>query len=168
VSAAGETEAEPEAGAVPEDEIAAEGESQLNEWMYEAGGEVETERPLEAAAELEGPEEPPLEIPAAEHEQIPAEEAVTADTPVDRGQMALIQARNAVAQSSPEEAFVHYSGLVKSRALLPEVIQDLHEALSRFPENVPLMQTLGDAFARSDQLQEALDTYTKAEELLLR
>ena len=43
---------------------------------------------------------------------------------------------------------------------------DLREALYRYPVEVSLWQALGDAYMRSNRLQEALDAYTKAEELL--
>jgi cytochrome c-type biogenesis protein CcmH/NrfG len=55
---------------------------------------------------------------------------------------------------------------LKGRALLPDVIQDLHEALYRFPVDVSIWQALGDAYARNDEFQQAIDAYTKAEELL--
>jgi cytochrome c-type biogenesis protein CcmH/NrfG len=49
---------------------------------------------------------------------------------------------------------------------LPETIQVLRDALYRFPVDISIWQALGDAYARNDQLQEALNAYTKAEELL--
>ena len=51
-------------------------------------------------------------------------------------------------------------------ARLDDVIDDLRDAMYRFPVDTDLLESLGDAFARSRKLQEALDTYTKAEELL--
>jgi cytochrome c-type biogenesis protein CcmH/NrfG len=49
---------------------------------------------------------------------------------------------------------------------LDEVIHDLREAIYRFPVDVSIWQTLGDAAMRANRLQDALDAYTKAEELL--
>jgi hypothetical protein len=43
---------------------------------------------------------------------------------------------------------------------------DLREAIYLFPVDVIVWQTLGDAYMRAGRLQEALDSYTKAEELL--
>jgi hypothetical protein len=40
------------------------------------------------------------------------------------------------------------------------------DALYRYPVEVSIWQALGDAYMRSNRLQEALDAYTKAEELL--
>jgi tetratricopeptide (TPR) repeat protein len=59
-----------------------------------------------------------------------------------------------------------YTKLIRKGKSLDEIIRDLRDALYRFPVEVPLWQTLGDAYMRSNRLQEALDAYTKAEELL--
>jgi tetratricopeptide (TPR) repeat protein len=64
------------------------------------------------------------------------------------------------------DAMKTYSALIKKGHLLDEVIHDLHEALYRFPVDVIVWQTLGDASMRANRLQDALDAYTKAEELL--
>ncbi len=84
----------------------------------------------------------------------------------DEWQIALLQARNAIVQDDPSEALEKYNALIEARQMLPNVITDLREALYRFPVDINLWQALGDAYARSGQLQEALDAYTKAEELL--
>jgi len=81
-------------------------------------------------------------------------------------QVRLIQARNALAQGRRDESLQHYNTLIREERLLQEVIQDLHEALYRFPVDVEIWQALGDAYMRAGQLKEALDAYTKAEELL--
>ena len=44
--------------------------------------------------------------------------------------------------------------------------RDLRDALYRYPVEVPIWQALGDAYMRANRLQDALDAYTKAEELL--
>ena len=56
--------------------------------------------------------------------------------------------------------------LIKKGKLLDEIIFDLREALYRYPVEVSIHQALGDAYMRANQLQDALDAYTKAEELL--
>jgi competence ComEA-like helix-hairpin-helix protein len=76
------------------------------------------------------------------------------------------QARETLIQGDIQSAVDQYSALIHSRQLLPDVIRDLTEATYRYPVEAPIWQTLGDAYMRSDQLQEALDAYTKAEELL--
>jgi cytochrome c-type biogenesis protein CcmH/NrfG len=42
----------------------------------------------------------------------------------------------------------------------------LRNALYRHPVDIRLHISLGDAYAHGNRLQDALDTYTKAEELL--
>jgi len=59
-----------------------------------------------------------------------------------------------------------YARLIRKGKSLEEIIRDLRDALYRYPVEVPLWQVLGDAYMRSNRLQEALDAYTKAEELL--
>ena len=77
----------------------------------------------------------------------------------------------AVAQSEMKRGDIpagleHYSRLIKKGRSLEEIIRDLREALYRYPVEVTIWQTLGDAYMRENRLQEALDAYTKAEELL--
>ena len=85
---------------------------------------------------------------------------------MDADQVTLIQARNALAQGESTQALAHYLSLIKSKQLLPDVIQDLNEALYRFPVDISIWEALGDAHMRSGRLQDALDAYTKAEELI--
>ena len=63
-------------------------------------------------------------------------------------------------------AIDQFGKLIKKGRYLEEIIHDLREALYRYPVEITIWQTLGDAFMRSNRLQEALDAYTKAEELL--
>ena len=63
-------------------------------------------------------------------------------------------------------ALEEYAKLIKKNRLLEEIIYDLREALYQYPVNVLIWQTLGDAYMRANRLQDALDSYTKAEELL--
>jgi len=59
-----------------------------------------------------------------------------------------------------------YVRLIRRGRSLEEIIRDLRDALYRYPVEVPIWQALGDAYMRANRLQEALDAYTKAEELL--
>ncbi len=63
-------------------------------------------------------------------------------------------------------ALDRYGKLIKRGRFTEEIIRDLREALYRYPVEVTIWQTLGDAYMRANRLQEALDAYTKAEELL--
>jgi len=85
---------------------------------------------------------------------------------VDIHEITLVQARNALIQGDLHLALTHYQSLIKAQQLLSHVIQDLTDALYRFPVEVLVWQSLGDAYLRAGHLQDALDAYTKAEELL--
>jgi tetratricopeptide (TPR) repeat protein len=64
------------------------------------------------------------------------------------------------------EASQGYRKLIKKGKMLEEIIFDLREAQYRHPVDVVIWQTLGDAYMRANRLQDALDAFTKAEELL--
>jgi hypothetical protein len=76
------------------------------------------------------------------------------------------QARNKLSGSNVTDALDHYARLIKKGRFLDEVIFDLRDATYRFPVDVNIWQSLGDAYMRANRLQDALDAYTKAEELL--
>ena len=75
-------------------------------------------------------------------------------------------ARNELSRSNIPGALQAYEKLIKKGRFLDEVIFDLREALYRYPVEVSIWQALGDAYMRANRLQDALDAYTKAEELL--
>ena len=79
---------------------------------------------------------------------------------------ALTEAQNELTRGNISVAMEGYGKLIKKGKMLEEIIFDLREALYRYPVDVTIMQTLGDAYMRANRLQEALDSYTKAEELL--
>ena len=64
------------------------------------------------------------------------------------------------------EALMHFGKLIKKGKHLEEVIGNLSESLYRYPVEVGIWQTLGDAYMRANRLKEALDAYNKAEELI--
>jgi tetratricopeptide (TPR) repeat protein len=75
-------------------------------------------------------------------------------------------AHSALQQGNLSEAMQGFGKLIKKGKMLDEIIFDLREALYRYPVDVVIWQTLGDAYMRAQRLQDALDAYTKAEELL--
>jgi len=75
-------------------------------------------------------------------------------------------ARTELSRSNIPGALETYGKLIKKGRFLEEVIHDLRDALYRYPVEVSIWQSLGDAYMRANQLQDALDAYTKAEELL--
>jgi tetratricopeptide (TPR) repeat protein len=120
-------------------------------------------------AEVTAPElidETPAEI---EEERLPdvSQEAVVEQLlSDDLPQTTRQQAFTLLDAGKIEAAIVQYNQIIESGELLDEVIEDLRKALDRHPVDISIWQTLGDAYLRNDQVQEALDSYTKAEELL--
>jgi tetratricopeptide (TPR) repeat protein len=86
--------------------------------------------------------------------------------PEDKDAEYLSAAQTALDAKQIQEAMQAYKKLIKKNRLLDEVIHDLREAIYRFPVDIIIWQTLGDASMRANRLQDALDAYTKAEELL--
>ncbi len=78
----------------------------------------------------------------------------------------LSQAQTALDKGKLKEALEAYNQLISSGRLLDESIHDLRDALYRYPVDIGLWQALGDAYVRGNHIQDALDAYTKAEELL--
>jgi len=65
-----------------------------------------------------------------------------------------------------KKALYEYGCLIKKGQMLEQVIHDLREITYRYPIEISIWQQLGDAYMRANRLQDALDAYTKAEELL--
>ena len=80
--------------------------------------------------------------------------------------MALNQAKGELDRGDIPAALDHYGKLIKKGKHLEETIRDLTESLYRYPVEVGIWQTLGDAYMRANRLKEALEAYNKAEELI--
>ena len=92
--------------------------------------------------------------------------AVKTEQAQDKDAQTLAAAQKLLSFNNLAEAMKEYGKLIKRGRLLDEVIHDLREAQYRFPVDIIVWQTLGDAYMRANRLQDALDAYTKAEELL--
>ena len=136
----------------------------------------EPESEPEPVAKSEEPAPEPEKKPKPQKKEVkpatppePYKEPVTRKTtgmlemPVDP---ILGSARAELSRSNIPGALETYGKLIKKGRFLEEVIYDLRDALYRYPVEVSIWQSLGDAYMRSNQLQDALDAYTKAEELL--
>ncbi|HWR65977.1 MAG TPA: tetratricopeptide repeat protein [Bellilinea sp.] len=86
--------------------------------------------------------------------------------PASAGGDDLYNAQAALNGQNIDAALEYYNRLINRGEALEETIHDLRDAIYRYPVDVNIWQSLGDAYMRSNQLQEALDAYTKAEELL--
>ena len=132
---------------------------------------------FEPVVPMEVAEEKPefVEKPAPEPELTPAAPPSPYREPVTRKGTGMLtmpvdailgSARNELSRSNIPAALDTYAKLIKKGRFLDEVVHDLREALYRYPVEVNIWQSLGDAYMRSNRLQDALDAYTKAEELL--
>jgi len=80
--------------------------------------------------------------------------------------VALNQAKSELDRGDIPTALEHYGKLIKKGKHLEETIRDLTESIYRYPVEVGIWQTLGDAYMRANRLKEALEAYNKAEELI--
>ena len=78
----------------------------------------------------------------------------------------LIQAQGSLNSGDLAGALEQYNHFIKKGTFLEETIHDMRQAVYRYPIEVSLWQALGDAYMRANRLQEALDAFNKAEELL--
>lgn len=153
-----ETPAEPEVPAwileepTPEEKLE---EVELPSWFAEETAEASVAVPSPAIEEVPAP--------AMESEPEPVIEPIAI---VDSNQ-ALSTARATLARGEVASAAAHYARLIKSNQNIDEAIADITEALNtRYPVDIDLWCSLGDAYTKKSKLQDALDAYTKAEELL--
>ena len=78
----------------------------------------------------------------------------------------LQEAWNSISEGEVDAAVDQYTKLIKQDQHLDEIIRDLQEALVKYPEDASLYQSLGDAYLHANMLQEALDAYNGAEDLI--
>jgi competence ComEA-like helix-hairpin-helix protein len=85
----------------------------------------------------------------------------TEDIPVE-----FTEARSTLIDGDLEEALEKYAQLIDAKQHLTRLIEDLQDITDRYPDSLNAWQYLGDAYLRVNQVQEALQAYIKAEELL--
>jgi competence ComEA-like helix-hairpin-helix protein len=78
----------------------------------------------------------------------------------------LSQARSELAESNIEEAIAAYDILIKKKKSLSDVIKDLEQAAIDHPIDIGIIKTLGDAYMKDNDLEKALEAYSKAEDLI--
>ena len=126
--------------------------------------EVKTPPDAEAMAPAESP---PTSVSSSIRMPTLKQTGMLSHIPIqDKDSELLSSAQDVLDQNSLDDAMKKYLKLIKKGRLLDEVIHDLREAIYRYPVDVIIWQTLGDAYMRANRLQDALDAYTKAEELL--
>jgi tetratricopeptide (TPR) repeat protein len=112
--------------------------------------------------EIEVPDSLKPELDTTNTTDVVAEQMLSDDLP----QTLREQAYTLLDRGQIEAAIEQYNQIVESGEMLDVIIEDLRKALDRHPVDISIWQALGDAYLRNDQVQEALDSYTKAEELL--
>ncbi|MEZ0395862.1 MAG: hypothetical protein ABWK53_05480, partial [Anaerolineales bacterium] len=169
--------------AQPAPEPGAPAEAPLPDWLADAAapvaadaGPVAPDEWVPAAPPVTEAVQPPPVAAAVQPPPLPASTPVPTQSrvtgmlarvpPQDKDAETLAAAQRALERGLLDESMQEYSKLIKKARLLDEVIHDLREAIYRFPVDIIVWQTLGDAYMRANRLQEALDAYTKAEELL--
>lgn len=151
-------------------EISAEIENPVSEeeapsWLKGLEGvEAETEQPIMPSDWVPEFETTPSDESNLEKE-IPSSSPSPAIEASSHAELLSI-AQSALQSHNLEKAIQAYAQLIKEGQYLEETIHDLRDALYRYPIDITIWQTLGDAYLRSNRLQEALEAYTKAEELL--
>jgi len=145
-------------------------------------------KPVEVKSVVEPKQEAPAEAPkpfVPPPPQPSAQPAVTTPAPQPAAQkkkiglsarkqqpdgvnaiVALNQAKGELDRGDIPAALSHYAKLIKKGKHLEETIRDLTESIYRYPVEVGIWQTLGDAYMRANRLKEALEAYNKAEELI--
>jgi len=78
----------------------------------------------------------------------------------------LLAARQAFMNGDVIGALEQYGVLIRKRRFLPDILRDLQGAVEANPNEPEFWQALGDAYLRDDQVQPALEAYTRVEELL--
>lgn len=170
MEAEGEEEAAPqppEVSAPEENQAIAEEitSEEIPPWLKEIEEENEVEAPTSQPEPTSSPDVfRTAWTPEVEAESQPSEEAPQSE--VLQSQPDLEELQKALQHGDIEKALSGYNQHIHNGEHLDEVIQSLRDALYRYPVDISIWQTLGDAYAQNNQLQEALDAYTKAEELL--
>ncbi|HEY2979645.1 MAG TPA: tetratricopeptide repeat protein [Anaerolineales bacterium] len=120
---------------------------------------------IETEPEAE-PATAPLARKSAAASKAPAAHARQAEAEAEAIDPTLEAAQSDLGRGDIPSALDHYIKLIKRGRYVEDIIRDLRDALYRYPVEVTIWQALGDAYMRANRLQEALDAYTKAEELL--
>lgn len=126
----------------------------------EAQAEIGRPQPEEAVSVNE---EPSPELPQEEEPVLGTAPELPEIVP---SEILFESAQEAIATGHFDEAASAYSQVIREGKLLEETIHALRSAVEQYPDNLELWQTLGDAYSKSNQLQEALNAYTMAEELI--
>jgi hypothetical protein len=147
------------------------------DWLRET---MEDEQEVISAQQLPEPDEPKLPEPDTPKlpESQPAQpstamqpaakspapvSASAADIDIDS---TLAAARESVSRDAVDEALVEYERLIRANAALEEVERDITKLTEKHKKNPAVFRLLGDTLMRRGKLQQALDTYRRALNML--
>lgn len=87
-------------------------------------------------------------------------------TPKKVGLADLNRARESIKKGDLTTALRRYTKLINANKAIDEVTVDLKDLVRKYPKEYLAWQTFGDARLRANRIQEALDAYAKAADLL--
>ncbi len=145
---------------------------ELPDWLRDVG--METNEPIPDWLMETTEEETPAftaEEPFPEPVTTPVPEPVVTASPApvlsDIDTDAVLQsAREKTRIGEIDAALIDYEAVVRANAQLDAVVSDLGDVVKTHKENPVVYRVLGDSLMRKGQLQDALDTYRKALNLL--
>ncbi len=146
-------------------------EGEIQEWL-EGLDETQSIEPDREEGEIITSwlaEETEDEIPSSESELMDISPEVIGEERLpglDEAQAILKEGQEALWAGDLETALNLFDQLIRSGFLMEEVIHDLRDATYRYPVDIGIWQSLGDAYSKNNMLQEALDAYSKAEDLI--
>jgi cytochrome c-type biogenesis protein CcmH/NrfG len=85
--------------------------------------------------------------------------------PPTEAEILLQGARQALAAGDAGRALSDYKKMINRKQELDTVIEDLEEALDRYPNLPTMWQALGDAYMKADRLAEAIQAYQRGMEV---
>jgi len=146
-------------------------EGEIQEWL-EGLDETQSIEPDREEGEIITSwlaEETEDEIPNSESELMDISPEVVGEERLpglEEAQAILKEGQEALWAGDLETALNLFDQLIRSGFLMEEVIHDLRDATYRYPVDIGIWQSLGDAYSKNNMLQEALDAYSKAEDLI--
>jgi tetratricopeptide (TPR) repeat protein len=127
---------------------------------------VEKDLPKEEAKPVQVKQEVVAQVKPQQAPKVLPKKQAAKTEPVIGVSAILTQAKGELDRGDIPTALDHYGKLIKKGKNLEETIRDLTDSLYRYPVEVGIWQTLGDAYMRANRLKEALEAYNKAEELI--
>ncbi|MFH2038934.1 MAG: tetratricopeptide repeat protein [Chloroflexota bacterium] len=129
---------------------------------------LESDTPVSNIPEISEPEstQPSGESDQSSEPQGPRTLSKIPTKDIEKEASNLEKAQSLIDSGEFKEAMEVYGKLIKKGQSLEGVIHDLRETTDRYPSEIGIWQLLGDAYMRANRLQDALDAYIRAEEML--